>query len=134
MPDDRARLAAALAACATRAGFPLSDQGGGLAGSRDEIVARWILGDRRVRHSVRCELDEASLVARWHEYFVERTRGLAPPTFTVERTTISGRRLSGERRDVSLGGGGTVDYGALRAEAERCVRSAGWRFDVMLTP
>lgn len=131
---DRSQLAATLVDAAARLDLVLVERGGELVGARDEIVAQWLLGDRRVRRSVRCELDDATRIVRWHEYFVERVRGIAPPTFTVQRTTISGTRLAGERRDASILGGGRVDYGVIRDAAEERVREAGWRFDVEMSP
>lgn len=134
MPSDRVGVAAALKERCARAGSMLEERADCLGGEHDEIVARWFLGGRRVRRVVRCELDAAALVVRWHERFEERTWGIAPPTMSVERTATTGKARSGKRHDVSVGGGGTLAYGAVREAAEAVAREAGWRFELKLRP
>jgi len=47
---------------------------------------------------------------------------------TVETTSISGWKRSGEREDVSVGGGGSFDYAKVRGAVERVIAAAGWNF------
>ena len=49
---------------------------------------------------------------------------------TVETTTVSGWKRSGERKDVSVGGGGTLDYGKVRNAVEAASVAAGWKFQL----
>ncbi len=45
------------------------------------------------------------------------------------QTTMSGWKRSGERSDVSLGGGGgKLDYARMREAVERTAVAAGWTF------
>jgi hypothetical protein len=47
----------------------------------------------------------------------------------VEKTTVRGWKRSGERTDVSLGGGGgKLDYARMREAVERVAVGAGWKF------
>lgn len=130
--DERAALVAAIVAACGTAGLSLAEREGTLVGEQVHIAVRWILGSRTVRRVVRCEIDAGHGAVRWHERFVERSWGLMPPTLSVERSTISGARLSGTRRDASVAGGGALDYGAVRDAAERCAREAGWTFEVKI--
>jgi hypothetical protein len=61
---------------------------------------------------------------------VERSWGIPPPTLTVEKTTVSGWKRSGERKDVSVGGGGTLDYAKVRNAVETASVAAGWKFQL----
>jgi hypothetical protein len=40
---------------------------------------------------------------------------------------VSGWKRSGERKDVSVGGG-ALDYARVRAAVEQAVNAAGWTF------
>ena len=56
--------------------------------------------------------------------------GIPPPTLTVEKTTVSGWTRSGTRKDVSLGGGGALDYAHVRDGGETAGAAAGWSFQL----
>jgi hypothetical protein len=47
---------------------------------------------------------------------------------TVETPTVSGWKRSGTRKDVSVGGGGTLDYAKVRDAVEKAGAAAGWKF------
>jgi hypothetical protein len=77
-----------------------------------------------------CDLDEAAGTATFRESLVERTNGMPPPSFSMEKTSQRGSKVQIERKDVAVGGGGgQVSFGALRGEFERIVSAAGWRFN-----
>ena len=101
---------------------------GELRGEAESIGAKWWLGGRKVNYKMSCRLAEAERTLHFREAVVERSWGIPPPTLTVEKTTVSGWKRSGERTDVSLGGGGKLDYARVREAVERAAVAAGWTF------
>ena len=99
-----------------------------LAGEMESIRAKWWFGGRKVVYRMSCRLAEAERTVHYREAVIERSWGIPPPTLTVETTTTSGWKRSGERKDISAGGGGTVDYARVRDAVERAVTAAGWTF------
>jgi hypothetical protein len=99
-----------------------------VTGHVDAILAKWFLGSRNVTYRFRLTLDEAAHRVRFRESSSEVVWGMPPPTFTVERTSQSGTRVTKQRTDVSLSGGGTLDYGGLRDAVEAATEQAGWEF------
>lgn len=101
-----------------------------LRGTQEAIKSKWFLGGRKVVYRMACDVDEASRTIRFREVTVESSWGMPPPTFTVEKTTQQDTRVSVSRTDRSVGGGGHLDYGGLRAAFEQAVRGGGWQFTV----
>ncbi|MBI2714037.1 MAG: hypothetical protein HYX37_06220 [Rhizobiales bacterium] len=99
-----------------------------LRGEVESIGAKWWLGGRKVNYRMACRLAEAERTLYFREAVVEKSWGIPPPTLTVEKTTVSGWQRSGERTDVSLGGGGKLDYARVREAMERAAVAAGWTF------
>jgi hypothetical protein len=99
-----------------------------LTGTQEAIRSKWFLGGRKVTYRMRCEFDEPGRAVRFREGAVESSWGLAPPTLTVEKTTQRGARVSESRTDRGVGGGGHLDYGGLREDIEKAVRTEGWQF------
>jgi hypothetical protein len=99
-----------------------------LAGEAESIGAKWWLGGRKVTYRMSCRPTDADHTLHFREATVERSWGIPPPTLTVEKTTVSGWKRSGERKDISVGGGGTLDYARVRDAIERAVGAAGWKF------
>ena len=99
-----------------------------LAGEVESIGAKWWLGGRKVTYRMSCRPTDADHTLHFREATVERSWGIPPPTLTVEKTTVSGWKRSGERKDISVGGGGTLDYARVRDAIERAVGAAGWKF------
>jgi hypothetical protein len=132
MPSSATELAGEIRKTATVAGLAVTGDDNRLEGEVESIRAKWFLGKRTVQYRMSCRLDEATHTVAFHESLVERTVGMAPPTFSVEKTTQKGTRVDIERKDVSAGGGGTVSYGGLRDEVERLVTAAGWTFELKL--
>lgn len=104
------------------------DKNQGLSGEIETIRAKWWLGGRKVTYRMSCRVTEADRTVHFREAVVERSWGIPPPTLTVEKTTVSGWKRSGERTDVSLGGGGALDYARIRNAVEKAVIAAGWKF------
>ena len=100
----------------------------GLAGETESIRAKWWFGGRKVAYRMSCRLSESDLTVHFRESVVEQSWGIPPPALTVETTTTSGWKRSGERRDVSVGGGGSLDYAKVRDVVEAAVAAAGWKF------
>ncbi|TVP95737.1 MAG: hypothetical protein EA381_18175 [Planctomycetaceae bacterium] len=108
----------------TQVGEPKS-----VAGQCTAIRAKWLLGARKVKYSFRCLLDEASYQVRFRESINESSWGIPPLTFTVEKTSQSGTRVTQDRTDKSLSGeGGHLPFGDLREACEQATRAAGWTF------
>lgn len=100
-----------------------------VAGEAEKIGAKWWFGGRKVTYRMSCRMAEPDRTVNFREVVAERSWGIPPPTLTVETTTTSGWKRSGERKDISLGGqGGTLDYASFRDAAERAVKAAGWTF------
>ena len=99
-----------------------------LTAEAENIRAKWWLGGRKVVYRMSCRLAEADHMVHFREAVVERSWGLPPPTLTVETTTVSGWKRSGERHDVSVGGGGALDYAKVRNAIEAASAAAGWTF------
>ncbi|MBI3743538.1 MAG: hypothetical protein HY261_04545 [Chloroflexi bacterium] len=130
-PSPPEQLSERLAAAATSAGLELvAAAPGRVEGEVESIRAKWLLGKRTVRYRMACTLDENTRTATFRESLVERTSGIAPPTFSFQKTSQKRTRVQVERRDVSVGGGGVVSFGALRQRFEQIVREAGWRFEL----
>ncbi|QWG13234.1 hypothetical protein KMZ29_00295 [Bradyrhizobium sediminis] len=100
----------------------------GLVGEAQPIRSKWWLGARTVTYRMSCRPSEADRTVQFREAVTESSWGLPPPTVTVEKTKVSGWKLSGERSDVSPGGGGTIDYAKVRDAVEQAVAAAGWTF------
>ncbi len=124
-------LVAELQRQAVKAGLTVrTDPPNDLNGEAENIRAKWWLGGRKVAYRMSCHLTEADHTVHFREAVLERSWGLPPPTFTIQTTTLKGWKRSGERHDVSLGGGGTLDYGKVRERLEAASVAAGWHFDL----
>ena len=112
-------------------GLNVHDEGDkGLSGEAETIKAKWWLGGRKVAYCMSCRPTEQDHTIHFREAVTERSWGIPPPTMTVETTTVSGWKRSGERKDVSVGGGGTLDYGKVRNAVEAASVAAGWKFQL----
>jgi hypothetical protein len=100
----------------------------GLMGEAEQIRAKWWFGGRKVTYRMSCRLTESDHTVNFREAVVERSWGIPPPTLSVETTSVSGWKRSGERRDVSVGGGGALDYAKVRNAVESASTAAGWKF------
>ncbi len=126
---DKSTLMAELKAKATALGVTLQPDGEDqFRGEMESIRSRWFIGGRKViyRMSVRLGGDQHDVLFR--EAVIEKSWGLPPPTLTVQKTTTSGWKRSGQRSDVSIGGGGNLDYARVRDTLERSATEAGWHF------
>jgi len=101
--------------------------GHGLSGEAEKIGPKWWLGGRKVTYRMSCQLTEPDHTVHFREAVVERSWGIPPPTLKVEKTTVSGWNRSGERHDVSVGSGGTLDYAMVRKAVEAASAAAGWK-------
>ena len=110
-------------------GLVTYDQDGDtLIGENEAIRSKWFLGGRKVSYRMSCSLDDGASIVLFRESVTERSWGLPPPTFTVEKTTIKGWLRSGEREDRSRGDGGTIDYARVREVLGQVANGAGWQF------
>lgn len=100
----------------------------GCSGEVESIRAKWWFGGRKVAYRMSCRLTEADHTVHFREAAVERSWGIPPPTLTVETTSVSGWKLDDKRTDISVGGGGSLDYGEVRRAVEQAAAVAGWRF------
>jgi len=102
--------------------------GAAFSGEREAIVMKWLLGSRRVRYRFECLLDAPARVVTFREAMIETSRGLMPPTRALSNWSQTGTDYSETRGDAWPGGGGSVDFGALRRAFEAAVAEAGWTF------
>lgn len=133
MPDIASErdLAAELHRQAAAAGLTVRvDTAHDVSGEAERIGAKWWLGGRKVTYRMSCHLTEADHTVHFREAVVERSWGIPPPTLTVETTTVSGWKRSGERHDVSVGGGGALDYAKVRNAMQAASAAAGWTFEL----
>ncbi|MBI5910651.1 MAG: hypothetical protein HY848_11945 [Betaproteobacteria bacterium] len=100
----------------------------GLTGEAEKIRAKWWFGGRKVAYRMSCRPTEADHTVHFRESVVERSWGIPPPTLTVETTSVSGWKRSGTRDDISVGGGGSLDYAKVRDVVEKTIAAAGWKF------
>jgi hypothetical protein len=105
-----------------------STSGDTIAGEQTVIGSKWFLGGRKVNYKFSCRLDETAHEVKFREMSSESSWGVPPPTLTVEKTSQRGAQVSQSRTDKSVGGGGSLEYGRLRAAIERAVQDAGWQF------
>jgi hypothetical protein len=109
-------------------GLSVHDDALGCSGEVESIRAKWWLGGRKVAYRMSCRLTESDHTVHFREAAVERSWGIPPPTLTVETTSTSGWKRNEKRTDVSVGGGGTLDYGQVRNAVEQAAVAAGWNF------
>jgi hypothetical protein len=122
-------LVARLKSKGTALGCSLRDDGkDGLTGEIESIRAKWFLGGRKATYRMSCRLAEAERMVYFREAVSEKTWGIPPPTLTIEKETTTGWKRSGKRTDVSVGGGGTIDYARVRDGLEQVATGAGWQF------
>jgi hypothetical protein len=128
-PANESDLATELQRQAAAAGLTVRADGAhDVKGESENIKAKWWLGGRKVTYRMSCHLDEADHTVHFREAVIERSWGIPPPTLTVETTTVSGWKRSGERHDLSMGGGGALDYAKVRDAIEAASKTAGWTF------
>ncbi|MDO8398250.1 MAG: hypothetical protein Q7T45_10565 [Bradyrhizobium sp.] len=130
MPDPSSEqdLLAALKARLGALGLTVHEDGQGLTGEAQPIRSKWWLGARTVNYRMSCRPSVADRTVQFRESVTESSWGLPPPTVTVEKTKVSGWKLSGERADASPGGGGAIDYAQVRDAVQQAVTAAGWTF------
>ena len=112
----------------TGAGWMVRGDGSSLSAERVEILSKWMLGKRSLKLKLELKFDEANRTLVFREIAVEQSSGLPPPTLSVSTTTQRGMKVSENRRDVSLVGGGSMAYGQARQWAEQRCASEGWAF------
>lgn len=100
----------------------------GFRGEAEVIRAKWFLGANKARYTMSCRLDEASHTIHFREAIKESSWGLPPPTLVSEKSSQRGTEVSISRKQVSVGGGGTLEFGRLREEFEKLTGDAGWKF------
>ena len=123
------KLMLALKSEAAAQGVNLQEEGGDhLKGVIETILTKWFLGGRKVVYRMSLRLAEAEHAVLFREAVVETSWGLPPPTLTVQTETVSGWKRSGQRKDVSVGGGGTLDYARVRNAVAQAAADAGWQF------
>lgn len=98
------------------------------SGEVESIRAKWWFGGRKVAYRMSCRLTETDHTVHFREAAVERSWGIPPPSMTVETISTSGWKRNEQRTDISVGGGGSLDYGQVRNALEQAAVAAGWNF------
>lgn len=125
----RRDLLAAIEKKSTALGLRILDEAeDGCSGEVESIRAKWWFGGRKVAYRMSCRLTETDRTVHFREAAVERSWGIPPPGMTVETTSTSGWKRNEQRTDVSVGGGGSLDYGQVRNALEQTAVAAGWNF------
>jgi len=99
-----------------------------LKGELDVSLGRWMIGGHSIKYRCWCQLDETARTVTFRESTTETSWGIPPPTVKVERRTQSGTHVSETTATSAPGGGGRLDYGALRERFAAAAREAGWTF------
>ena len=99
-----------------------------LRGEKEAIKAKWFLGGKKSVYSFSCRLDEAHHTATFREMIVDRSWGIAPPSFKVESYSQSGTTVTSKTVEKAVGGGGTQELGPWRDACSTTVGAAGWIF------
>lgn len=124
----KAEVLAALKAKAADLGVALSAaDGDSLRGKIEAIRSKWWFGGRTAVYRMSCQMAEPEHVVLFREAVVEKSWGLPPPTLTVETESTSGWERSGTRKDVSIGGGGTLEFAAVRTAFQEAAAKSGWQ-------
>ncbi len=123
-------LAAELQKAAFGLGLTVTSDQSRVGGHVGKIRVKWWLGGRLVTYDMACLISETDHTVHFREAVGERSWGIPPPTLTVETTAQVGREVSGQRHDVSVGGGGTINYAQARRSIEQTVTAAGWQFQL----
>lgn len=126
---NKAELLTTLKSQAQSMGLHVVDESGdGFRAEQENIVVKWLLGQRKVLYRLGIRLSEGDHVANFREMVREKSWGLLPPTLTIEKTSIRGTELSGTHEERSPVGGGKVDFGRAREAVKKMVGDAGWTF------
>jgi len=125
----KSQLKSALKSTATALHLNLTDEGeDGFDGDSETIKSKWLLGGRKVVYRMSLRLSEPEHAVMFREAVVEKSWGLPPPTLTMQVETTSGWKRSGQRKDISVGGGGSMDYAQVRDAVAQAAADAGWQF------
>lgn len=122
-------LLASLKSQVASLGLTIKEKGGdALSAEIESIKAKWFLGGRKVSYKVSFRLANAEHKLHFREMVTESSWGIPPPTLSIETTSTKGWERSGSRKDLSIGGGGSIDYAQLREKVKEIVVTAGWQF------
>jgi len=99
-----------------------------ITGELDVSLGRWMIGGHSIKYRCWCQLDETARTVTFRESTTETSWGIPPPTVKIERRTQTGARVSETTATRAPGGGGRLDYGALRERFADVAREAGWEF------
>ncbi len=102
-------------------------QGDLLTAEKRVILAKWLLGSRRVDHRLCLRLDTVACILTLQEVARESVVGMPPPSFSVTKTGQKGLEVSEERSDHGFGGG-RLQYGEVREWLKPVCEQRGWDF------
>lgn len=129
MPDSKALLLASLKTVASAEGMATRDEGdSAIRGQKEAIKAKWFLGGNKSVYTFSCRLDEATHTAIFRESILDKSWGIAPPSFKVQTWSQSGTTVTSSETQASVGGGGVQELGPMRQACARAVIQAGWQF------
>lgn len=129
MSDSKRDLLARLRAVGSAQGItPQEDGENGIRGQKEAIKAKWFLGGNKSVYTFSCRLDEATHTVNFRESILDRSWGIAPPTFKVQSYSQSGTTVTSSESQKSVGGGGVQEMGPMREACARAVIQAGWQF------
>ncbi len=114
------------------AGWTVRSDGSQISAEREEILSKWMLGKRSVKLQLGLAFDEPNKTLTFLEVMVEKSSGLPPPNLSMTTTSQNSKKVTERRTDISVGGGGTLDYGNARQWIERECGNEGWTFKIKI--
>lgn len=103
-----------------------------LKAEKEVILAKWLLGSRKVKHRLTLRLDTPVRELRMQETATETTIGVPPPFFSTTLSRQKGLEVEQDRVDTGTGGGGTLHYGEPRKWIAHECTQAGWTFKLVI--
>lgn len=131
VPDsqaDNTSFAAVLTEKLEATGWIVRLTGDFLGAEKEAILAKWLLGSRRVKHRLLLRLDATTRKLTLKEISTETSIGIPPPAFSVTFSKQQGLEVVQDRVDTGIGGGGVLHYGEPRKWIEQECARAGWAF------
>lgn len=109
-------------------GWIVRTSGDVLTAEKVVILAKWLLGSRKVKHRLLIRLDTPERHLTLKETATETAIGIPPPAFSFAITKQQGMTVTEDRIDSGIGGGGAMHYGEVREWIKQECSRTGWRF------
>lgn len=122
-----ADLAQLIADKLASSGWRVQRQEQALRAEKGAILAKWLLGTRKLSRCLALKFDAARRELVLQETANETCFGIPPPSFTKSSWKQQGLQYSEERTDAGWGGG-ALHFGQERQWLEELAAREGWTF------